>query len=235
MLLDEVPGVPLRDHPDADGYLPRWQALLRDVAQIQRDVSNQSETLLALGCPDWPLEALKAQIAPLIGSLPSLLKDGPHQVSEEEMASFQQLIPRLEELCERLAGYAVPLSLNHGDLHSGNILATQSTCVLLDWAGFIGRTHPFFCLAVVFEELRDPQIREQALDAYLPTWTVYEPMNRLREAVRLALPLGIFSGMVGHRRQLLFTRTYWERAEEQGNVLYYLRQLREHVRAEGPS
>ena len=48
-------------------------------------------------------------------------------LSAEEIAQLRALVPRLKSICGELADYHIPYSLNHGDLHSGNIITARKT------------------------------------------------------------------------------------------------------------
>src|SRR5690606_14044007 len=130
------------------------------------------------------LEILASQIDPLLADEAVIA-----QLTTDEIVRLRALAPRLKAMCAELAAYAVPASLNHGDLHSGNI--TGETLRFFDWTdACIG--HPFLELCTVMAEVDDavPDGRERVLDAYLNQWHAFEPPERLRQMSRLANPLG---------------------------------------------
>ena len=100
-------------------------------------------------------------------------------------------------MCARLGELAVPQTLMHGDLNTGNVALVDGRCVFFDWTdACVG--HPFFDLVTLLAENPDygerlPDVlsaRERLIDAYLGEWSAYEPMDRLRKAWALAEPLG---------------------------------------------
>jgi hypothetical protein len=225
LLMRAVEGVKLMHHPDRERYLPRWEGVLRDFARIQLDYVGQIDELFDLGLPDMRLESIAARIEPFFMELPRLFQGSKQAPDTWAIARYESWVPRLLEICAQLEEYGLPPTLHHGDLHSGNILANDHECKLLDWAGFIGVTHPFCFLSTVFEEHSDPQVQDRLLRAYLEPWQRYASMERLLEAARLAIPVGWFCGHLGHSTQFLMSVDPWEVAQEQGNLAYCLHSL----------
>jgi aminoglycoside phosphotransferase (APT) family kinase protein len=124
-------------------------------------------------------------------------------------------------MCGELAEYGVPPSLNHGDLHSGNI--TGQTLRFFDWTDAC-IAHPFLDLCTVISDVDEvmPDERERVLEAYLQQWIAYEPMDRLREMWRLAAPLGALHQAVSYQH-ILATLEPTSKQEMKGGVSYWLR------------
>ena len=54
---------------------------------------------------------------------------------------------RVEERAAELDAFGLPMSIDHGDLHAGNVLAPGDRYVFFDWhEGAV--THPFFSMVV---------------------------------------------------------------------------------------
>jgi hypothetical protein len=234
LLMAGVEGVKLRQHPDGAQYLPRWEALLRDMARIQRAYTARVADLAAWGCADLRPAHVATAIDPLLAALPELLAADSPELTSAEVAAVQALAPRLKQMCAALDGYGIPPTLTHGDFHSGNILANDRECRVIDWAGFVGIAHPFCCLAVVFEEHTDPALRAHLRDIYLEGWTDEAPLPRLREAVALAVPLGLLCGALGHQIQLAAAPPPWDGAVARANLAWCLRELLKVVPPTGP-
>ena len=221
LLMGGIQGVRLDAYPETAQYIPRWQWLLREVGTMQRDYLDKVGQLLALGVPDLRLETLATTIEPWFASLPTFLGD--------QAAAFQPLAARLTALCAELAALGLPATLNHGDFHSGNIVADAEGCVLLDWAGFVSVTHPFLGLATIFEEHATPERQAQMLRAYLPPWEQLASPADLQTAARLAVPLGVLLGAMGHSRQLAHATLEWEQSQEIENLLDCLNRMRSMI------
>lgn len=158
-------------------------AMLRAYSQFQNATAAQVEQLLALGCLDRRLERLIEQIDPLLEAATPLAG----HLEPEEIARLQGLGPQLKELCKKLASYAVPYTLVHGDLHLNNVALQGEDFVFFDWTdGCIA--HPFFDTICIFN-IEDPLVQAQLRDSYLRVWEAYEPVERLLEAWALAKPL----------------------------------------------
>jgi len=231
LLMEGIAGVKLNDPSVRGGYLTRWEGILRAFARFQRDDGTRSAPLLALGCPDWRLDVLATLIAPLLDEAPMLLRGVPDPLPDAELAGLRSHAPRLRSLCAELAATPIPASLHHGDFHSGNILVTDTACTLIDWAGFVGMTHPFLSLWVPLDEQADDGVRDRLREAYLREWSAYAPLDQLRAAATQALPLAALCGALGHRNQLVHavTRLPWDIQGEQKNMLFCLRRMLEFM------
>ncbi|WP_439938393.1 phosphotransferase [Nocardia sp. N13] len=182
MLLADA-GPRLRDVIAEEGTLTRWHDVLEAYARIQLACEDDVETLLALGLPDRRLPTLPGAYAALLAGLgdvdPRL--PGPEAV---------------EELCDALAAYGIRETVQHDDLHDGQVFLGAGVHQVLDW-GDACVSHPFFTLAVTLEGViawgvhdeEDSEDLEPHLAAYLaPYEAAYA--GDLREAARLAMRLG---------------------------------------------
>jgi aminoglycoside phosphotransferase (APT) family kinase protein len=191
---------------------------LRILARMQIDSFPHVESLLAAGCPDRRLERLANEIRTLLYE-PSVLA----RLLPEEVDKLQALVPRFEQMCERLAGYGVPQTLLHGDFHGGNLLARDGHILIFDWTdGCIA--HPFLDLITALtnsHHLLADQERAAARDTYLAAWTSYESPERLLEAGELAWPLGALHQAVSYRGIMATPsdETRWELAGAAGYFL----------------
>jgi len=176
--------------------LEKWADAIVRFGRLQISTIPQVEELLAVGCLDRRLNVLSAQIDPLLADEEAL-----SQLSPEEMTQLQALIPRLRAMCKELTEYAVPCSLVHGDLHSGNI--TAQTLLFFDWTDAC-IAHPFFDLSTLTKDVEDYIAggRAAVVDSYLSQWLAYEPMHRLREIWQLAEPLGALHQAVSYQHIL---------------------------------
>ncbi|MGZ5401459.1 MAG: phosphotransferase, partial [Nocardioides sp.] len=98
--------------------------------------------------------------------------------------------------CERLAAYGVRETLQHDDLHDGQVFLGDGTHLLLDW-GDACVSHPFFTLSVTLEGVVGWGLEDVAgsedlapyLESYLaPYRERYD--GDLLGAARLAMRLG---------------------------------------------
>jgi fructosamine-3-kinase len=159
------------------------EILFRTFGQIQIEAAAQVEELLAMGCLDRRLDRLTTQIEPLLKDL-----EATTELNENEIEQLQQLIPHLKARCDQLAGYGVPQTLVHGDLHTGNVALFEGKMVFFDWTDACV-AHPFFDVMLMMNWENDLEIQTRLRDQYLSLWTAYEPMARLLEMWSLAQPL----------------------------------------------
>jgi hypothetical protein len=113
------------------------------------------------------------------------------------------------ECCRRLADGGIPMTLQHDDLHDGNVFAGPAGHRFFDW-GDATVSHPFVSLLVSVRmaagEL-DASAGNRALlrlrDAYLEPWSSFGGRTELRELCDLALRIGPPARALSWRRILL--------------------------------
>ena len=176
----------LRDVIPEERSLARWYDVLAAYARIQIGCEDDVDTLLALGLPDRRLRTLPTSYAALLADLgdtdPRL--PGPDAI---------------RDLCDRLAAYGIRETVQHDDLHDGQVFLGSGVHQVLDW-GDACVSHPFFTLAVTVEggiawgvdDVADSEDLEPHLDAYLGPYAEHYDIGaaHLREAARLAMRLG---------------------------------------------
>jgi aminoglycoside phosphotransferase (APT) family kinase protein len=198
--------------------LEKYETAMQRFGQLQAQAVSAVEDLLNIGCLDRRLNILETQIDPLLN----------HEIvrtlmTADEIAQLRAIAPRLKAMCSELASYRVPYSLSHGDLHSGNI--TGETLLFFDWTDAC-IAHPFLDLSVVVGDLHESGLTglEQVLDAYLRQWITYEPMDRLREMWRIALPLGALHQAVSYQHIVAILEQTSKQELVEG-VRHWLRQV----------
>jgi hypothetical protein len=121
-----------------------FAAALPLYAELQRGEVAHVDEHLAAGVPDLRVEALPAEYDALVES------DAPFTRDERERV--RRFAPRFVELCDRLAGW--PATVQHDDLHLGNVYARDGRLRILDW-GDASISHPLFSLVVMFRALEE--------------------------------------------------------------------------------
>ena len=169
-----------------------WENALSTYAQIQIDLTEQTENLLKLGCPDRRLDTSVDQIDPLLADTAAMLPEQPGGLSESEIAQLRALAPPLKSMFAELANYSIPQTLEHGDLWPGQIVFRREKPVFIDWSDS-SISHPFFSLNFLSDPIemqpfltRAPNVRERLSDAYLEPWTSFAPMEKLKRIFKLA-------------------------------------------------
>jgi hypothetical protein len=161
-----------------------WAEVLTQYADLQRSLVSHTDELLGLGVPD-------ARVAELPGIFDKTIA-GNQTLGAADRERLQRFRPRLVEWCEELAGIGVPDSLDHADLHGGQILVGRGRFTFFDW-GDANVSHPFCSLLVAAEhagEQHGADIIPRLRDAYLEPWTGDHSVSELRRAAGLAWRLG---------------------------------------------
>jgi hypothetical protein len=171
-----------------------WLGALPRYAELQHGEAAHAPEHLAHGVPDLRLATLPARYEELLRLDLPLERDG--------IRRLRDFAPRLGELCDELAAYGVPETIQHDDLHHANLYARGGRFRVLDW-GDASISHPFASLVVTFRFLEDrtrlapgdPWFA-RLRDAYLEPWG-----RDLRDAFALAVCVGTLARAIAYIRQ----------------------------------
>jgi len=219
-------GKPLIEQPD----LALWQRALADYAALQIACVGRVDELRELGVPDRGLDWIAAHIDRLLDD-DGLLRDGTNPLTDEQIARVRELRPRLHAACDDLRAFNIPLSLEHGDLWTGQIIVRPAGgCVYTDWSDS-AITCPLFSLPFFLAEVDNelpgvPDARARLAEAYLTPWTAFEPLPRLLAAYESVKLLSPFYTTLQYAYDLLPRMEHrWEMANMLGyNLRLLLRQ-----------
>ncbi|MCW2796009.1 hypothetical protein [Nocardioides sp.] len=167
--------------------LDRWLDALEATARIQLAFEDAVDDLLALGVPDMRMTTLAAGYARLMDEI-------------EAEQRFRDALPRVTELCEELGTYGIRETIQHDDLHDGQVFVLDGRHLIMDW-GDACVSHPFFTLSVAIEgviswgldDVEDSVDVAPFLAAYLAPYAERYPQLSpvdLFEASRVAMRLG---------------------------------------------
>jgi hypothetical protein len=180
-------GTRMRELVVVEASLERWHPVLDSVARISIAMEDDVHALLAIGVPDLRLTTLPASYAALMEEI-------------DAAPSFRAATGRVVELCEQLAPYGIRESVQHDDLHDGQVFVRDGRHWVVDW-GDGCLSHPFFVLAVALEgqiawgldDVESSVDTGPFRDTFLaPYGAAYPNLSRadLVEASRLATRLG---------------------------------------------
>jgi Ser/Thr protein kinase RdoA (MazF antagonist) len=130
-------GTRMRELVVVEASLERWHPVLDTVARISVALEDDVGGLLAIGVPDLRLATLPASYAALMEEI-------------DAAPRFRAATHRVAELCEQLAAYGIRDSVQHDDLHDGQVFVRDGRHWVVDW-GDACVSHPFFVLAVALE------------------------------------------------------------------------------------
>lgn len=142
-----------------------WYELLPAYADLQLTSADGLDGMVEQGLPDLRLGRIP-EVAELLGA----------ELGEQAPAR-----DRFATLCLELAAFGIPETIQHDDLHDGQVFVKGGRYLLLDW-GDACVSHPFFTLAVTLDGfiawgVDDVEHSEDTglyLDAYLAPFTDYE-------------------------------------------------------------
>lgn len=176
----------LRDVIPEERSLQRWHDVLEAYARIQLACEREVDALLAAGLPDRRLPTLPGAYDALLAQL----GDADPRLPDAAV---------IADLCDRLAAFGIRETVQHDDLHDGQVFLGSGVHQVLDW-GDSCVSHPFFTLAVTLEGViawgvddeEGSEDLEPHLAAYLRPYAERYPLGEadLREAARLARRLG---------------------------------------------
>ncbi|ANP51336.1 hypothetical protein J2Z21_002897 [Streptomyces griseochromogenes] len=159
-----------------------WESLLGQYASMQCALVPHARDIERLGVPSARTPDLPEVFDKLLTENEAVLPD--------ERARLSALRPRLVAWCGELAALGIPDSLDHSDLHDGQLFRPEpDRYTFFDW-GDAAVSHPFCSLRVTALKACDrygPGVLPRLRDAYLEPWTgAGRTAAELRRAVRLA-------------------------------------------------
>ena len=145
-----------------------WLAVLPRYAELQRSEAAHAEDHVRHGVPDLRVASLPERYAELTThELP---------LTGDELRRLAAFTPQFVELCDELAAAGLPETIQHDDLHHGNVFARDGELRVLDW-GDSSIGHPFASLFVTFRFLEEVTHLPagdawfaRLRDAYLEPW-----------------------------------------------------------------
>ncbi|WP_327371768.1 phosphotransferase [Streptomyces sp. NBC_01217] len=163
-----------------------WEEPLRQYAGMQRALLPYAERIEQLGVPSARTVELPETFDRAV--------DGNTALAPDELKVLHELRPRLAEWCEELAGTGIADTLDHSDLHDGQLFASgPGRFTFFDW-GDAAVAHPFCSFLVPARAARErfgPEVLPRLRDAYLEPWEGDGCSKaELRRALSLAWRLG---------------------------------------------
>jgi Phosphotransferase enzyme family len=178
------------------GEVERFVRALELYGELQRDEAARVDELLALGLPDVRLPVVAAAYEPFL--------EDDHGLELGEVARLRGLAGRFRELCAELDAFGVPASIQHDDLHDGNVFVRDGRVAIFDW-GDSSVAHPLWSWIKPLRMATHYGLdTEPLVAAYLAPWTAVAPEERLRGALRVAVPVGSFAYALQYQRLLDF-------------------------------
>jgi hypothetical protein len=210
-------GTRLRELIETPADLHHWEKLLPACAQLQIEVAPCADEFLALGVPDERLSVLPDHLHTLLGARPAGLSSNEHERLSVRM-------PEIEAMCRELAAVGIPETIQHDDLHDGQVFFQDSRYLVFDW-GDSCVSHPFHSLTVVLRAIAwkldlepgGPEL-QRLRDAYL------EPFgDGLADAADLAYRTGTIARALAWHRMVAAREPQFVDEEDAAAPAYGLR------------
>jgi hypothetical protein len=148
-------GERLRELVSSSRDLFHWRKLLPEYAELQLALAPHAGGLLAAGVPDERLAVLPAQLAALLDDREACMVGRENGLTTEEHERLETLLPEYADTCARLTAFGIPETLQHDDLHAGNVFVRGGRCLFFDWSDSC-LSHPFHTLVVTMRALAHP-------------------------------------------------------------------------------
>jgi hypothetical protein len=198
--------------PDGTGDhdLDAWARVLRGYAALQRSVEVRADELVALGVPDGRPERLPDVLEAFVADDTVWERADPEDRAAAVAARrrLPGLLPAIRESAGLLGRSGVPSTIQHDDLHGGNVLVGPAGDRIFDWGDAVV-AHPFGTLTVTMNSIAhhaglDPDGPElgHLRDAYLEAWSDVAPRRALDAAARRASVLGAIGRAAAWQRSL---------------------------------
>jgi hypothetical protein len=189
-------GRKIRDVYSGDAFLRAWRDVLPRYAQLQRDATPHVDEIIGFGTPDHRAAPLVAAFADVLANEPTLTGERSDRLTDDERRALTALRPKLVDALRALDSLGIDDTLQHDDLHHGNVLVHHGQLLLFDW-GDACVSHPFLSLAVTLRfaaqathhAVDDPEILALR-DAYLKPWSDRGSAAELRSAAELGRRIG---------------------------------------------
>lgn len=184
-----------------DHDLDAWVRLMPVYAELQRSVEDRADAPVAAGVPDERPERLATVLDGLVASDPIWSRLDADEI--EQGAAARGVLQRhradVAALAADLASSGIRPSIEHGDLHGGNILVGSDGVRFYDW-GDATVAHPFGTLTTTLRSIahhtgraEDAPELARLRDAYTEAWTDVLPRSALAEVAGLATDLAHIS------------------------------------------
>lgn len=181
-------GERLREVVARERDLDRWLVVLPLYGELQLAAARRADELVAAGVPDYRCAQLPEMVSRITVEARGLDGEARRLLSDTGTVTA---------LCEKLAAVGVPESIQHNDLHDGQVFVRGGRYRILDW-GDACVSHPFLTMSVTLEgqlawgldDVEGSLDTTRFRDAYLEPFAPFAARQDLVVALEAALRLG---------------------------------------------
>lgn len=212
LLLTPDLGPTLADGPTG---VEDWQQVVALHARLQRRVLPELDSLALGSAPpgDSAPGALTAYVEEMLDVFGRYADDDPRGLSSSSAGRVREALPRLEDDVAQVAEVGLPVSIDHNDVHPGNVLRQGGDLRFFDFGDAV-RCEPLGSLNRPLSQVRDQEgldTDDPALmriaDAALEHWSDLATMAELRAALPAASRVGMVRAVVPWLRILADAET----------------------------
>jgi hypothetical protein len=215
LLLDDA-GPTLRQmRPDGTGDhdLGAWERILAEYAELQRSLESDDAVaaMLAAGTPDGRPAALPGELARLLDDDAWWERLTSEERDEGAVArrTLRAQLTVVTGLADEVAAAGIAASVQHDDLHGGNVLVGPDGDRFFDWGDAVV-AHPFGTLTVTFNSIAHKlelppydSVFTRLEAVYLAVWNGVAPPADLERVARIARVLGCIGRALAWERSLI--------------------------------
>jgi hypothetical protein len=100
-----------------------WCAVVATTAHLQRVIATHRDEVLATGVEDCSPGTVPSRFEALVDRFSALPAEHPSHVDADLRGELLATLPRLVDACAQIESSPMPVTLQHGDLHPGNVFA----------------------------------------------------------------------------------------------------------------
>lgn len=172
---------------------------------LQITVADHVDDFIDIGVPDWRLNKLPELYQQAISQRDLFIADG---LSELEVNELEKLHPKITDLCEKLADYAIKQTIIQPDFNDNNTLISDNSqnITIID-LGEISISHPFFSLLNCLYQVRKHYALTECDHDYLKikhaclkNYMKFESEKNVADALEIANVLWFVYGLLAHDR-----------------------------------
>ena len=186
-------------------------------------MTPRADELLALGVPDMRSGGIPDAVESLLEDDHALMLGESEELRRDQRDELRRRLPELRALVEELEAFGIPATIQHDDLHDGQVFVRNGDVRILDW-GDSCVSHPFHTLTVTLRALAwrhgiEPGSIEllRLRDAYL------EPFGAPAAAADLAYRTGTLGRALAWHRYVSAATPAERDPEDAESVPYGLR------------
>lgn len=180
---------------DHEPSLAEWCELVQEAADLQRRAAVEACVLLATGLPDCSPATVPGRFDALLETYAALPPEHPAHLGADERSAFDAAARAVAEACAVLANGPLPVTVDHGDLHPGNVFLVDGGLRLFDfgdaqwaaapeilgalWGWLVRRTeHPWRTVFAAYAEVWSDLVSRSEFEELVGAAMVTLPVNR---------------------------------------------------------